>query len=87
VKRVKERRYIEYFRVGNSTWSHVGGDPKDLKKNRISLPKRFMYLWLTDLNHLNSYLKSLGWDLSLRRTCGCTFKCQSESSDRSSDLK
>jgi len=49
VKRVKKRRYVDYFRVGNSTWSHVGGDPKDLKKNGIGLPKRFVYTVAYDL--------------------------------------
>jgi hypothetical protein len=34
----------DYFRVGNSTWSHAAGAPTDLGKNRIGLPERFCAL-------------------------------------------
>ena len=40
---------VDYFRVGNSTWSHAAGAPTDLGKNRIGLQRRFAHLWLTDL--------------------------------------
>jgi hypothetical protein len=34
-----EKITVDYFRVGNSTWSHGAGAPMDLGKNRIGLPE------------------------------------------------
>ena len=38
-----EKITVDYFLVGNSTWS-AGGAPMDLGKNRIDLSERFALL-------------------------------------------
>ena len=61
------------------------GEGRGVKERRYIVLRALYILttyWLGSLELLLfSYLKSLGWVLSFRWTCGCTFNCRSESGD------
>jgi len=90
--RRRDGKMLNISMLGISTSSHAVGLPMDLEVRnkfyslRIPLELFALPTWAW-LEWLNPHLKSLGSDLSLKWSCGCTFKCQSDSSEVSSESK